>query len=371
MPDLRPMKIGVLGCGNISKQYFTHAAKLDVLDVVAVADLNREAAEKAAAEYGVSKVLTPQQMIEGDDVEVVLNLTIPQAHVPLMLDALKHGKHTFCEKPLGVDREEGRKVLEAAKSTGLRVGVAPDTVLGSGIQTARKAVDDGRIGRPTAVTAVMAGGGHESWHPSPEFYYKPGGGPMMDMGPYYLTALLQILGPLRRVTGFANIAIPDRTITSQPLNGKKIEVETPDHYVGVMEFANGVTGTIVQSFAMPKSPHERSHPIQVFGTEGILKVPDPNNFDGVPMLLRHDQTEWTPLEPATATGYGRAVGLADLCAAVQQDRPHRCNIDQGFVVLDAMQGFRDASESGKTHEIKVTYDRPPMMPAGAAFGVLE
>ncbi|MEM6562365.1 MAG: Gfo/Idh/MocA family oxidoreductase, partial [Planctomycetota bacterium] len=204
--ELRPVRVGVLGCGNISSAYFKNAANFNVLDIVAVADLKREVAQAQADEYGIGTVLTPDELIASDEVEVVLNLTIPHVHVETMLAALDAGKHTFCEKPLGVDRDDGRKVLDKAAETGLLVGVAPDTVLGSGIQTARKAIDDGIIGTPTAVTAIMAGGGHESWHPSPVFYYKPGGGPMFDMGPYYLTAMLQMLGPIERVSGFANIA---------------------------------------------------------------------------------------------------------------------------------------------------------------------
>ncbi|MEM8874529.1 MAG: Gfo/Idh/MocA family oxidoreductase [Planctomycetota bacterium] len=362
---LRPVRVGVLGCGNISDQYFENATNLNVIDMVAVADLKRDVAAAQAAKYGVKSVLMPDELIASDDVEVVLNLTIPHVHVETMLKTLDAGKHTFCEKPLGVDREEGRKVLEKAEQTGLLVGVAPDTVLGSGIQTARKAIDDGMIGTPTAVTAIMAGGGHETWHPSPEFYYKPGGGPMFDMGPYYLTALLQMLGAITRVSGFANIAITPRTITSEPLNGTKVDVETPDHYVAILQFANGVTGTIVQSFAMPGSPHDAAHPIVITGTEGVLKVPDPNSFDGDVHLSERGSGEWQTLSPVTPKGYGRSVGLADLCAAIQQDRKPRCNIDQGFVVLDAMQGFRDSN--GNAVEITTPYDRPPLMPS--EFGV--
>jgi predicted dehydrogenase len=369
MPDPQPLRIGVLGCGKISKQYFDNAKNLPILDIVAVADLNRQTAEKVAAERGGLRVLTPNELATDADLDVILNLTIPQAHVPTMVQALEHGKHTFCEKPLGVDRDEAKRVLAVAKDKNLLVGVAPDTVLGSGIQTARKAVDDDLIGRPIAFTAIMAGGGHETWHPSPEFYYQPGGGPMFDMGPYYLTALCHILGPIRRVAGLANIAISDRTITSEPLNGKKIDVQTPDHYVGVAEFANGVTGTMVQSFAMPVTDFNGKQPITLHGTEGMLRIPDPNNFDGTVLLKKKGDDDFTELEPATATGYGRSVGLADLCHAIRTGgRTPRCDIGVGFHVLDAMQGFRDSGQLGGFVEMTTDFARPDAMPAGDTLG---
>ena len=366
--NFEPVRVGVLGCGNISRQYFTNAGKFPILDLAAVADLDRAAAERAAAEHGVGWVLSPDELVAGDACEVVLNLTVPQAHVPTMLRTLDAGKPTFCEKPLGVDRDEGRRVLDAARAKNLPVGVAPDTVLGSGIQTARKAIDDGLIGDVTAFTATMAGGGHEGWHPSPEFYYKPGGGPMFDMGPYYLTALMHLLGPIRRVAGLASVAVGERTITSQPKFGQKIAVETPDHYVGVAEFARGtatVTGTIVQSFAMPVTDFENSHPITLHGTAGMLRVPDPNGFDGIVRLKRRGEETWEELPPATPTGYGRAVGLADLCHALREaaGRTPRCHVAVGYAALDAMQAFRDSGTLGGFIDLSTDFDRPAPMPA--------
>ena len=257
-----------------------------MIDVVACADLNPETARAQAAKYEIPNVLTVDELLAHPDIEIVVNLTIPQAHVPLALQALKNGKHTYAEKPLGLNREEAKPVLEAAKANNLRVGCAPDTFLGAGIQTARKLIDDGAIGTPVAFTAFMMGRGHESWHPSPEFYYAPGGGPMFDMGPYYLTALLNLLGPLKRLTGSASIAIPERTITSQPLHGKKITVTTPDHVVGTMEFAAGAVGTIIMSFATHHAQYDGEFPITIYGTDGTLRVPDPNGFDGRVQMVR-------------------------------------------------------------------------------------
>ena len=229
-------------------------------------DLDSSKAKEAAEKFSIPKVLSVEQLIADPSIEIVLNLTVPKAHVPISLAALEAGKHTYLEKPLGIDRTDGKKVIDLAKKKNLRVGCAPDTFMGAGVQTARKLIDDGAIGRPVAFSANFQCRGHESWHASPEFYYQVGGGPMFDMGPYYLTALLNLLGPVKRVSGMATIAIADRTITSQPLHGKKILVETPDHIVGVMEFENGAVGTITTSFAMlerayddPASDHYQRH----------------------------------------------------------------------------------------------------------------
>ncbi len=218
----------------------------------------------------------------------------------------------------------------------------------------------------------MISRGHEHWHPAPEFYYERGGGPMLDMGPYYLTALLQLLGPMRRVTGFTSIAIPERTITSPPQHGKVIHVETPDDYAGVIEFENGAIGSIIQSFAMRNADADGEHPIVIYGTRATLKVPDPNAFDGIPLIRREGgDGSWQPVPHAFPAGYGRSVGLADMATAIRTGRPHRCSLEQAFCVLDAMQGFQEASDSGRAHLIDVPYERPARMPADLPFGVLD
>jgi predicted dehydrogenase len=309
----------------------------------------------------------------------VLNLTVPKAHVPIGMRAIEAGKHTYAEKPLGVDREEGRKFVEAAKKKTLRVGCAPDTFLGAGIQTARKLIDDGAIGRPVAFTAFMMGAGHESWHPNPEFYYEVGGGPMFDMGPYYLTALLNLLGPVKRITGAASIAIPERTITHRnrdtgapgPKFGKKIHVETPDHICGTMEFASGAVGTIITSFATRFAPYDGKQPITIFGTEGTLRVPDPNGFDGPVAIRKNDDKDWTEVPHEFVKGYGRSVGLADMAYALRCGRPHRASAEQAFAVLDLMQAFLDSSKSGRAVEPSTSYQRPKPMPAELPFGTLD
>ncbi len=365
------VRVGVVGCGAISGAYLGMAKNFPAVTVAAVADLDPARARAAADQYGVPRALTVDQLLADPDVELVLNLTVPKAHVPVALAALNAGKHTYCEKPLGIDREGGRQVVELAHRKGLRVGCAPDTFLGSGLQTARKLIDDGAIGRPVAFTANMQCRGHEGWHPSPEFYYEAGGGPMFDMGPYYLTALLNLFGPVKRVAGLASVAIPERTITSQPKHGQTIRVQTPDHVVGLMEFANGAVGTITQSFAVIDGGYDGGHPILVNGTEGAMYVPDPNGFDGAVRIRRLGERDVTDVPPLFVTGYGRSVGLADMAVALRSGRPHRADGRQAMAVLDLMQGFLDASATGQAYRPAAPYARPAPMPAHLPFGQLD
>ncbi len=366
-----PVRVGVVGCGAISGAYLGMAKNFPNVRMAACADLDSAKARQAAEKFGIPQVLSVEQLIADDSIEIVLNLTVPKAHVPISLAALNAGKHTYAEKPLGIEREEGRKVIELAKAKNLRVGCAPDTFMGAGIQTARKLIDDGAIGRPVAFTAFMQCRGHESWHPSPEFYYEVGGGPMFDMGPYYLTALLNLLGPVKRISGMASIAIGQRTITSQPKHGKKIEVETPDHIVGLMEFENGAVGTIHQSFAVLDSGHDGGHPIIINGTEGALHVPDPNGFDGTVKLRKLGEKEAVEVPHRFVKGYGRSIGLADMAVAIRSGRAERASGQQAMAVLDLMQGFLDSSSGGKTYAPVVRYQRPAPMGANLPFGELD
>jgi len=365
------VKVGVIGCGAISGAYLDMAKNFPIVEITAVADLDESRAKAAAEKYGIPRALTVDELIKDKEIEIVLNLTIPKAHVPIALQALEAGKHTYCEKPLGIDRAEGKKVITLAKRKKLRVGCAPDTFMGAGIQTARKLIDDGAIGKPVAFTAFMQNRGHENWHANPEFFYETGGGPMFDMGPYYLTALLNLFGPVLRISGMASIAIPQRTITSEPKKGKVIQVETPDHIVGLMEFENGAIGTIVQSFAVLEAGHSKSHPIIINGTEGAMHVPDPNGFDGIVKLRKLGEPEAVEVPHTFVTGYGRSVGLADMAVTIRSGREHRAHGDQAFAVLDLMQGFLDSSASGKTIAPKTQYQRPKPMPADLPFGELD
>jgi predicted dehydrogenase len=378
MPE--KVRVGIVGCGAISHQYLTNIPKFPILQVVALADLIRERCESRAKEFNLGgvKICTTEQMTKDDSVEVILNLTWPKAHVPVGTQAVCGGKHHFSEKPFGINFKEGKKLYEAARKKNLVLGCAPDTFLGAGIQTARKVIDDGLIGRPVAFTAFMMGRGVETWHPNPPFYYEPGGGPMLDMGPYYLTALFNLFGAVKRVSGLASIAIPERLITHKnkdgtpgPMFGQKITVTTPDHVCGTIEFENGAVGTIVTSFATYFPGYDFQQPITVFGSNGSLKVPDPNGFDGPVHLRREGEADWKEVPHAFLNGYGRAVGLADMCTAIRSGRRHRANVEQAFAVLETMQGFLDSSAKGKAIEIKTPYDRPAAMPADLPFGTLD
>lgn len=358
-----PLRIGVVGVGNISGIYFTNLARYASTEVVAVADLDLDRARSVAEKNGVGKVLTPDALLSDPEVDLVLNLTVPKVHAEVALRAVQAGKHVYSEKPLAVDRESARSVIEAARASGVRIGCAPDTFLGGGIQSCRKLIDDGAIGEPVAVNAFMIGRGHESWHPSPEFYYEIGGGPMLDMGPYYLTALVNLLGPIRRLTGSARATFPTRTITSQPKHGKVIPVETPTHLVGIYDFENGAVGQLTTSFdvypnALPS--------ITIYGTEGTLIVPDPNGFGGEIYLKREGESDFTlvPLTHGHAEN-ARGIGVLDMAHAIRENRPHRASGDLAYHVLDAMLGVADASVSGRHLELTSQVERP------AALGIAE
>lgn len=379
---MQPVNVGVIGTGAISSQYLGMAKNFPNVRMTACADLNIESAKKKAAEFGIERVCSVDEMIADPSIEIILNLTIPKAHVPIALRAIEAGKHTYAEKPLGVNIEEGRTLLAAAKKKNLRVGCAPDTFMGAGIQTSRKLIEDGAIGKPVAFTAFMMGRGHEHWHPSPEFYYQVGGGPMFDMGPYYLTALLNLLGPVKRLSGMASISRDKRTIVHRsgpdqkpgPKFGQVMNVETPDHVTGQMEFDNGCVGTIVQSFAMRTAEYNGKNPITIYGTEGTLRVPDPNGFDGPVFLCRFEDgksDEFVEMPHTFVKGYGRSIGLADMAQAIRTNRPHRCSAEQAFAVLEMMQGFLDSSKTGSQVIPSIKQQKVAAMPAHLPFGTLD
>jgi len=272
------VKVAIIGCGNISDIYLQNMTGVfENLEVAAVADIIHERADEKAAEYQGVKSMPVDELLADEGIEIVVNLTIPNAHAEVARRAVEAGKSVYNEKPLTIKREEAARLLETAAKKEVLVGGAPDTFLGAGYQTCRKLIDDGWIGEPVAATAFMTCHGHESWHPAPEFYYKIGGGPMFDMGPYYLTALVTLLGPAKRVTGSARITFPERTITSRPLYGKVVEVEVPTHVAGVVDFESGAVATVITSFDVWAANLPR---IEIYGSEGSLSCPDPNTFGG-------------------------------------------------------------------------------------------
>ena len=312
--------IGLIGCGTISGIYLRNIQRLPNLRLVGCADLDMTRAEAKATEYGV-KASTVEQLLADPAVEIVLNLTIPKAHASVATLALESGKHVYGEKPLSVTLEDAARLMTLARDKNLRVGSAPDTFLGGGLQTCRKVIDDGWIGTPVAATAFMLCHGHESWHPDPAFYYERGGGPMLDMGPYYLTALASLLGSVRRVTGSTRITFPTRTITSQPRFGTTVDVEVSTHLAAVLDFAQGAVATLVTSFDVWAANVPR---IEIYGTSGSLAVPDPNGFDGPVRVRRAGSQQWVemPLSHGN-TEDSRGLGLADMAQAIRSGRPHR------------------------------------------------
>jgi predicted dehydrogenase len=360
--------VGIIGCGNISDTYFKNCAKFENLRVAACADLDASRAAAKAATYNI-RALTVPDLLNDPEVDLVINLTVPQAHTEVNLAALAAGKHVYTEKPLAVAREDGRRTLEAAQTKGLRVGSAPDTFLGAGLQTCRKLIDDGVIGEPVAATAFMLGHGPESWHPDPEFFYKAGAGPMFDMGPYYLTALISLLGPVRRVTGSARISFAERTITSQPHYGKKIVVETPTHLAAVLDLTRGPVATLITSFDVWGGNVPR---IEIYGSEGSLSVPDPNTFGGTIKLRRANAKEWEDV--AYTHGYAqnsRGLGTADLAQAIASGRPHRASGALAYHVLDIMHAVHEASREGRHIELTSGVERPAPLPVGLPEGQVD
>ena len=354
-----PLRVGVVGAGKISGQYLDTLARTPGLRLTAVTDLDPARAAQAVAGTGAVVAANIAGLVARDDVDAVLNLTVPAVHAEVALAAIAAGKHVYGEKPLAATREDAAAVLAAARAAGVRVGCAPDTVLGTGTQTARKAVDDGLIGSPVAATAFMTTAGHERWHPDPEFYYRPGGGPLLDMGPYYLSALVHLLGPVTAVTGAASARRAERVIGSGPRAGQRFPVEVATHVTGILRHAGGALSTLVMSFDVHAARLPR---IEVYGTAGSLSVPDPNGFDGPVEWHPADSARWEPL-PVSAgyPGAGRGTGLADLADALAAGRPHRASAELAAHVLEVMLGLLDAAHQGVTLPISGGVPRPALV----------
>ena len=363
-------RIGIVGCGKISGIYLKNLTGMfgKRVKVTAVTDLVEERAALAAKDYNLRHIKTTAQMVNDPEVDIILNITQPMAHHEVAMEAIKNGKHVYNEKPLCVKREEAAELLQAAKGKNVRLGGAPDTFLGPGIQTCRKIIDEGWIGRPVAASAFMLCHGHEHWHPDPGFYYKQGGGPMFDMGPYYLTALVSLLGPVARVSGSAQKGQAERLITSEPLNGTMIKVDVPTHIAGILDFVSGAVGVIVTSFDI----WSHSMPcIEIYGTEGTLQVPDPNYFRGEIKLRRFREENWsliplviqTPDDPKDNEDWHnlnnlRGIGITDMAEAITEGRPHRASAEMTNHVLDVMHGIHDASASGTYYQLQSSCRRP-------------
>ncbi|GAA1972919.1 Gfo/Idh/MocA family oxidoreductase [Microbacterium pumilum] len=353
-------RIGIVGLGSISAAYLTTLADSPAVVITAVADLDAARASTVASGLPEARALTVAELLASDEVDTVLNLTIPAAHAEIAHGAISHGKDVYGEKPLAVTMAEAREIMAAAEGAGVRVGSAPDTVLGTGIQTARAAIDSGRLGPLTAASAVMVTPGHESWHPNPDFYYRPGGGPLLDMGPYYVAALIQLLGPVRSVVGSASRLRSERIISSGDRNGERIPVEVQTHVSGVFEHASGVLSTITTSF---DGVTTTAAPIEVHGEEGTLAVPDPNTFDGEVRLIPRSTRKWETLPPAAGyVGAARGAGLLDFIAARRDHGPGRASGAVALHSLDAMTALLESADAGRRVELTTTVARPEPVP---------
>lgn len=358
----RKTPIGIIGCGTISSTYLKACRLFDILQVVACADIDMERARSQAEKYGVPKACTVEELLADPEIEIVVNLTVPNAHAEVALQAIAAGKAIYGEKPLATRRADGRAMLEAAQAKEVRVGNAPDTFLGGGFQTCIKLVNDGQIGTPVAATAFMLNHGMERWHPDPYFFYQPGAGPMLDIGPYYLTALIAMMGPIRRVTASLQTTFPERTVTSEPKYGTKIPVNTPTHIAGIIEFASGAVGTIITSFDVW---HHRLPFIEIYGTEATLSTPDPNRFDGPVYIRRADDETWREV-PLTHgyTSNSRGLGIADMAYAMRSGRLHRANGEMAYHVLDVIESFMQSATEGRHVMLTSTCTRPEALHAG-------
>ena len=356
MVEGRRLGVGIIGAGNISPAYIKAMQGFSILDIRGIADMRPEAAATRAAEFG----LTPtsiEALLADPAIAIIVNLTIPRAHVEVGLRALDAGKHVHGEKPLGVTFAEGKKLVEAASAKGLRVGSAPDTFLGGAHQQCRQLLDDGTVGRIVGGTAFFACPGHERWHPDPAFYYDVGGGPVLDMGPYYITDLVNLLGPVASVMAASATPQRERIIYSEPKKGQLMPVKIATHVAGILTFRSGALIQVTLSFDVPAHAHL---PFELYGTEASLLVPDPNMFGGEIKTRTPVEKDWrsVPVTLPFADGNYRSLGVADLAAAILDNRPHRASGDLALHVLEVMEAFARSSEAGRPVEMTTTVERP-------------
>ncbi len=366
MPD--QVKVGVIGAGKIFSAYIEGCRAFPILQLDAVADLDAARASQQAAEHSVPRALSVDELLADPAIQVVVNLTVPRVHAAVSLAAIAAGKHVYTEKPLAVTRADGLQILQAAAEQGVRVGCAPDTFLGGGQQTCRKLIDDGWIGEPVAGVAFMASHGPEGWHPNPDFFYQIGGGPLLDMAPYYLTSLINLLGPVRRVAGSARISFAERIATSREHYGRRLPVDVPTHVAALLDFAAGPTATLITSFDVW---HANLPRIEIYGSEGTLCVPDPNIFGGVVRVRRAGAAEWSEVPLLFDDKVGRGIGVADLAYAIRSGRPQRASGELAFHVLDIMTAVEQSSAEGRHMLLESGCGRPAPLPLGLLRGELD
>ena len=350
-----PSRVGLVGCGKISETYLR--ASYPELAYVACADLDESRAAATAEAHGL-RPSTVEELLGSTDVDIVCNLTVPAAHLEISRRAIEHGKHVYVEKPLALALDAAADMLDRADAAGRLVGCAPDTFLGAGLQTCRRLIDAGAIGTPVAAMAHMVNHGHEHWHPDPAFYYARGGGPLLDMGPYYLTALVTLLGPIARATASSRGAGANRAVTTGPRAGEVLRVEVPTHVAGVLDFTSGVVASIVMSFDVFASGAPR---LEIHGSEGSLSLPDPNTFGGPVRLFRAGASDWEDVSTDRFALHQRGIGLADLAGATRGEGENRASGRLALHVLDAMLALERSATSGTHVELGTSVGRPREM----------
>lgn len=372
------MGVGIIGCGNISGAYLKIAPSFRDLEVRGVADANMENARARGAEFGVP-AMTVDELLAAGDIDMVVNLTIPAAHYEVSRRILEAGKHAYSEKPIVLTLEDGERLRELAARKGLRAGAAPDTFLGGSHQAARAAIDDGRVGRVLGGTAHVMGHGMEAWHPNPDFFFAPGGGPVLDMGPYYVTNLVQLLGPVTAVAAMAKAGFPTRTIANGPRNGETIAVETPTDIHAILEFASGATVTLGASWDVWRHRHPN---MELYGADASIYVPDPNFFGGDVEIGTAEGLETLDAgdHPFGRVNYTfpdgrsfanwRGAGLADMARGIAEGRKHRCDIDLAVHVTDVLSSILKAGETRAWVATTTTCERPAPLSAEEAAGLL-
>jgi predicted dehydrogenase len=358
---MSPARVGIVGCGVISRHYAENAAAFDAFEIVACADLDQARAADLARRHDLAAT-SVDELVADPGIDVILNLTPPQAHAAVIGAAVAAGKHVYTEKPVASTVAQAAAVLDEADRVGLRIGCAPDIFLGGAYQAARALLDDGTIGQPLSASGAVLVGGPESWHPDPDSFYGDGAGPLLDMGPYYLGALVALLGPLRRVAGFASIRVAERVIGAGPRKGERFPVTTPTHTTGVFELDGGATATLVASF---EAGAHSANELQLHGTDGALALPDPNYFGGALRIKRGDG-DWQDV-PYEARGAreARGIGLEDLVLAIAEHRPHRASGRLALHVLDAATSMLRAAAEGRTVEVATRCERPQPLPVAA------
>jgi predicted dehydrogenase len=374
----KKLGVGVIGCGNISAAYFSLAPLFRGFTMKACADINMDVAKARAKEFKV-RAETVEDLLKADDIDIVVNLTVPAVHYAVSKEILDAGKHVYSEKPFVLTVKEGIDLKTRAEKKKLRIGSAPDTFLGGAHQLARDIIDSGKVGRITSGTAFVMSHGMEHWHPNPDFFFQPGAGPVLDVGPYYVTNLIQLIGPVKRVAAISSTPSPERTITSKPRFGEKIKVTTPTTIHALAEFENGAVVTLNSSWDVWNHDHK---PMELYGEEGTIHVPDPNFFGGQVTFTRQASAikkmpKWEhPLGvPNQKHSIGmmanyRTVGLADMAIAIAEGRPHRCSMELALHAVEVMTGILKAGETGKFVEMTTTCERPAALGPKAAKALL-